>query len=111
LNGMAVLITARQQFPAVHITETHPKVLYRHFAPGASYNYPESREAMDELLARLLNVAVSTGTEHEWDAAISALAALESYTGRWTRDLHAIGTDAVGRMVQPCGKTHYSWPD
>ena len=110
LNGMAVLIEARRQFPAVHITETHPKVLYRYFK-GVPYNYPESREEMDELLTQRLNVAVSTETEHEWDAAISALAALESYTGRWTHDLHTIGTDAVGRLVKPCGETHYSWPE
>lgn len=116
LNGMAVLIEARRRSPAVHITETHPKVLYWHFA-RAPYDYPGSRGAMDELLEQRLNVAVSTGTEHEWDAAISALAALESYTGRWTRDLHTIEsnksreTNERERLIQPCGKTLYSWPE
>ena len=118
LNGMAVLIAVRKQFPAVHITETHPKVLYWHFA-GTPYDYLGSREAMDELLAQRFNVAVSTETEHEWDAAISALAALESYTGRWTHDLHSkkrdaepdAEPDANERIVQPCGETRYSWPE
>ena len=110
LNGMAVLVAARQRFRNLLITETHPKVLYWQLA-RAPYDYERSREAMDGVLASRLGIAVVPQTEHEWDAAVSALAALEGSEGRWPHDLHSMGTDANERLIEPCGTTHYSWPE
>jgi hypothetical protein len=110
LNGMAVLVAARKKFSDILITETHPKVLYWQIA-RARYDYPGSREAMHRVLAARLGIAVAPATEHEWDAAVSALAALESSGGRWPRDLHRMETEAHERLIEPCGTTHYSWPE
>lgn len=110
LNGMAVVVAARQRFRDLFITETHPKVLYWHLA-RARYDYERSMEAMNGVLASQLGILVAPQTEHEWDAAISAFAALEGSGGRWSHDLHRIGTDANERLIKPCGSTHYLWPE
>jgi len=110
LNGMAVLVSARQRFQDVIITETHPKVLYWQIA-RARYDYANCREEMDGALASRLGIVVAPQTEHEWDAAISALAALQSSEGRWPHDLHRTATAANERLIEPCGKTRYSWPE
>jgi hypothetical protein len=66
---------------------------------------------LDSVLAGPLGIAVTTANEHEWDAAVSALAALESGRQRWTHDLHRMETEAHERLIEPCGTTHYSWPE
>lgn len=66
---------------------------------------------MDAVLARELGVSVAPLTEHEWDAALSAFAALEGKVGRWSHDLNTIATDTGERLITPCGTTHYSWPE
>jgi len=109
LNGMAVLVVARRRFPGLLITETHPKVLYWEIAQKR-YDFETDRQIMDETLAEQLGIAVAPQTEHEWDAAVSALAALRSAEGRWSNDLHKIETESNERLIEPCGPTHYSWP-
>jgi hypothetical protein len=91
LGGMAVLIATRQTHPSLVITETHPKVLCRHLL-GEKYDYAGRRAAMDEVLARLLGVSVDPANDHEWDAALSALAVFEGLSGRWSLDLHCLPT-------------------
>ena len=110
LNGMAVLLTARRTHPDVLITETHPKVLY-HQMTGRKYDYARCGEAMDLALADALGVEVRPGNEHEWDASLSALAALEAFTGRWTNDLLQLPVGSGARCVSPCAGTHYFWPE
>jgi hypothetical protein len=110
LNGMAVLIAARARFPDVLITETHPKVLCWCMT-AKKHNYPGVNAAMDKALGRAVGIPVASATEHEWDAALSAFAALEGYTRRWQRDLHALAPEEGERLVTPCGKTHYFWPE
>ncbi len=110
LNGMGVLIAARQQFPCVVITETHPKILYWQLS-GKRYQYQTSKAAMDGVLTAELGISVKPVTEHEWDAALSAYAALMGLLGRWTHDLHSLPTNAGERLITPCGKTHYFWPE
>ena len=39
LNGMAVLLTVRQAFPDIFVTETHPKVLYYALLATSAYDY------------------------------------------------------------------------
>ena len=110
LNGMGVLIAARRRFADVSITETHPKVLYWQLS-GKKYDYETSRTGMDAVLANALGISVAPATDHEWDAAISAFAVLEGITGRWTHDLHELPIIEGKRLVTPCGRTRYFWPE
>ncbi len=66
---------------------------------------------MDEALTRSLGIKAAPANEHEWDAALSALAALEGFSGRWTHDLHCLATRDGERLLTPCGTTHYWWPE
>jgi len=74
------------------------------------YNFETNRQVMDDVLAEQLRIAVAPQTEHEWDAAVSALAALRSAEGQWSNDLHKIETAPNERLIEPCGPTRYSWP-
>lgn len=110
LSGMSVLISARRRFPDVPITETHPKVLYW-LLRGKKYDYEYAKREMDAVLARSLGTQAAPVTEHEWDAAISAPAALEGVAGRWTHGLHKLPVNTGQRTVAPCGSTNYFWPE
>jgi hypothetical protein len=79
LNGMAVLLAARRSHPGALITETHPKVLY-HQMTGRKYDYANDAAAMDFALANALGVALAPANDREWDAALSAFAALQGLT-------------------------------
>ena len=87
-----------------------PKVLFWSLAKS-SYDYVSRREFMDEALTRSLGIKAAPANEHEWDAALSALAALEGFSGRWTHDLHCLATRDGERLLTPCGTTHYWWPE
>lgn len=110
LNGMAVLVAVRLKHPDVLITETHPKVLY-YALSGQKYDYQNSKTAMDATLAEALGVTIAPATEHEWDAALSALAALHGLGQRWSNDLHCLPTEKGERLIAPCGMTHFFWPE
>lgn len=110
LNGMCVLIEARKLLQDIQITETHPKVLYNALF-GKKYDYGSSARTMDTELSGLLGISVHTKTEHEWDAAISAFAAFQGILGRWTYDLHSLPLTSGARLIHPCGKTNYFWPE
>jgi hypothetical protein len=109
LNGMSVLITVCKQFPNAMVTETHPKVLYWHLAQQ-KHAYSANKEAMDGVLSTELGIRLESANEHEWDAGLSALAALKGHTSVWTRDLHCLSTKSNERLITPCGPTHYFWP-
>lgn len=109
LNGMAVLATVRQAFPDIFVTETHPKVLY--YAQGERYDYNgPNASVMNERLSEFLGLDIDPQTEHEWDAAISILPVVRRLHGSW-QDLHARPTDPGERLIHPCGKTTYMWPE
>ena len=110
LNGMAALVAVRLTHPEILITETHPKVLYYQLS-GQKYDYKIRKMEMDATLMEKLNVTVAPATEHEWDAALSAFAALQGLGQRWTHDLHRLGTEEGERLINPCGITHYFWPE
>jgi hypothetical protein len=111
LSGMSVLIAARARNRYVFVTESHPKVLYQAMS-GAPYSYgPASAKEMDALLRTELGLNVRSANDHEWDAAVSALAALRGRTGAWNRDLHALPVNEGERLVKPSGETHYFWPE
>jgi hypothetical protein len=75
------------------------------------YDYKTRKIEMDATLTEKLGVTVAPATEHEWDAALSAFAALEGSAGRWTKDLHRLATTEGERLLKPCGETHYYWPE
>jgi hypothetical protein len=111
LNGMAVLIEAAKHFPNIKLCETHPKVLYYALSHN-KHNYKGSRAEMVDFLSRALDgLSVRTSNEHEWDAAISAYATLKGITGVWQNDLHELEPEKNFRIISPCGKTSYFWPD
>lgn len=110
LNGMAVVVTVVCAAPRPYVTETHPKVLFWHLS-GTRYDYRTRRREMDAVLAREAGLAVTPANEHEWDAAISALAAYRGLTGQWPHDLHTLPLPNGGRLIYPCGPTHFCWPE
>lgn len=110
LNGQSILISLRQLQPDLLITETHPKVIYWHLT-GKKYNYQNTNGEMDQLLSNLLGVSVSTKTDHEWDAIISAYSAFKSLKKEWNLDLHCLPLTENERLIWPCGKTSFFWPE
>lgn len=110
INGMSVLIKAREAQPDLFVTETHPKVLcYALFEK--KYDYENRSTQMDGDLNNKLDTEVETENDHEWDAAVSTLAALRGQQDRWKNDLHEIESSDDERLVEPCGPTHYFWPE
>lgn len=112
LNGAATIVAIREVLPDILVTETHPKILHWHFVGRPYQFYDASASSMCKALSRIIGCAAEVRTEHEWDAVISAFVALQGWLGGWTNDLHAKPVD-VGRerLVSPCGKTAFFWPD
>lgn len=110
INGMSVLIAARKAQRNLLVTETHPKVLY-YAMFGEQYDYENDSARMDTQLQDELNTEVETENDHEWDAAVSTLAVLRGRQGRWKNDLHEIESSDGERLIDPCGETHYFWPE
>ena len=110
VSGMALLVLARQAYRELFVTETHPKVLYYAFYRG-SHDYEGKKALMNRHLEDLLGTAVTPRNDHEWDAAISILPVVRGLNGSWRRDLHSLPTDSDERLVSPCGRTMYIWPE
>lgn len=119
INGMAAVFEVRND-PKVGdgtgdppVTETHPKVLYQEVWGGGN-GFPEYGDMtkMNPALEEELGVPVEAESDHEWDAAVSTLAALRGLTGEWDFDLHQdLSREPDERLVKPCGETHYFWPE
>lgn len=110
INGAAAGLTLRQQFPAMLITETHPKVLYSAFT-GDVYDFTGNHDGMTQQLAGWLQLAVpAIPTDHAWDALISAYAARAWHTKEWTTDLHQLPANPHESLVWPMGPAAYAWP-
>ncbi len=88
----------RDRFPDAPVTEAHPKALA--IAMGGWQSAALSDLGMPNLEA-----------EHERDALLSAIAAREGFSGRWSRDLsidrHAEELDPSCHWIGP---VHYFWP-
>jgi len=110
LNGMAVLHTVRSWAASLHITETHPKVLYWALT-GKKYDYNRFSTQMNTDLSAWLGTVVETTTDHEWDAAVSILAAVRGFDGEWTHDLFTEHSATEGRLIFPAGPANYWWPE
>lgn len=109
INGMSVLIEVAKTLNGIFLTETHPKVLY-YALTQKIYDYANDSEAMDSFMSDKLGIKIKTSNDNEWDAVISAYALFMGVTGAWKLDLHKLQIRENGRIVKPCGKTHYYWP-
>jgi len=112
VNGMAVLKELRDKYSNLVITETHPKVLHFHLCKQ-QFDFNESDDSksrMNKFLEDQLGTPVDCQTDHEWDAAASALAAYRWHSRKWINDLHLLPRSDKERSIQPCGSTHYAWP-
>lgn len=111
INGMSVLIEIASSYSNVTLSETHPKVLY-YALTKQKYDYHESHDEMDSFLSNVLGgLKIRTSNDNEWDAAISAYALLMGMSGAWKNDLHELQSKDNCRIVNPCGKTLYYWPN
>ena len=79
LNGMMVLLALRGMAPQVMITETHPKVIHWYLR-GEAYDFVAGRVVMVQALAAEVGLDLALASDHEWDAALSALAAFRGFT-------------------------------
>lgn len=111
INGMSVLIEAANKSKGVLLSETHPKVLY-YALTQKKYDYAKNSNEMDRFLSIQLNgLDLRTSNDHEWDAAVSAYAIFMGITGTWEHDLHKLPIENNERILKPCGKTFYFWPN
>jgi hypothetical protein len=109
LNGLAVMSSLRSLFESILISETHPKVLYYHLT-GKPHNYRINRELMNEQLSQWFNLSINTGTDHEWDAALSCFAVYKGISRRWTKDLHQLPSIANEELIHLGMPSHFYWP-
>lgn len=88
----------RERFPAVRVTEAHPKAVAIALGGWSSVD-----------VVQLLNGGMPN--EHERDALMAAIAAREGFCGRWPRDL---AIDRLPSEQDPTsywlGPVHYFWP-
>jgi hypothetical protein len=105
VQGMALAIAARQKWPDVKLVEAHPKALY-YATSNLKYRWPGE---MSRWLFQQIKSANETmvATEHEWDALISAWAALQGASGYWTNDLRQLSQSAI----EPVSDVAYWWPE
>jgi len=112
INGIAVALALCNTFKRLRITETHPKVLY--FALTQSvYDFAQSRDRMVQDLVKWVALGeCNVGSEHAWDALVSAFAARQWNTGNWPNDLHQL-VQNDGEMLIPAHgqEAHYAWPE
>ena len=100
VGGMMLASRVREMFPAMVITESHPKVLLSALdLDGTGF-------------ARRFGICPDWKNEHERDAAIAAVCAREGSGGRWNTDLalerHSAERDPQAHWLGPI---HYFWPD
>lgn len=113
LSGASVISSLNRERPGLHITETHPKVLY-YALSGEKYDatVPDN---MKRSLSEWLGCETDIRNEHQFDAAISVYAAYKGLRGDWTRDLfddkESGGEDTALRLICPAGTAHYWWPE
>lgn len=110
VNGMALLVALKAAHPQLLITETHPKVLHWQMEQRP-YDFVSNQALMLEILTEQIGFRVDCSSDHDWDAMLSALAALRGVFGQWHRDLHLLPTARDERLVMPCGDTKYFWPE
>ena len=100
-QGAMFVQRVREIFPAVPVTESHPKALLKVLTKG-------DWKAFADRFA--LTIAISN--DHERDALIAAISAREGFQGRWPHDLsierQPAEQDPNSYWLAP---VHYYWPE
>lgn len=104
IQGMALGIRLRQLWPAVMLTEAHPKVLY-YALSGSRYEWTPK---VGRWLLETIGTPGDSGiqTQNEWSALVSAWTAMMGHTQTWKVDLRQQSKYAV----EPAGPVAYWWP-
>ncbi len=90
----------REVYPAVPVTEVHPKALLRAVAGNSWQTFSDK-----------YGVLSTPATEHGRDAIIAAVAARESFEGRWTHDLASTRLPSEQNPREYwLAPVHYYWP-
>jgi len=101
VQGVMFVQRIRELFPAVPVTESHPKAVLKVLTRGDW-----------EAFTRRFGVKVAVATEHERDAIIAAISAREGFRGRWPHDLTTkrlpAEQDPGSYWLAP---VHYFWPE
>jgi hypothetical protein len=91
----------REHYPAIPITESHPKALLKACCSGIWNSFAER-----------FRIRCEAAGEHGRDAVIGAVAAREGFTGRWPNDLSeyrlAGEQDPKSYWLAPVS---YYWPE
>lgn len=106
VQGPAVALRLREEWPGLGVTETHPKLLY--FAlTGKKYEWSRRSDEMTRWLSREFALPPTPiANDHEWDALVSACAAWCGFEGVWKTDL----TNLARSPVSPIARARYFWP-
>ncbi len=100
VQGALFVSLIRTIYPAIPVTESHPKALLRAVA-GNTWS---------EFCARF-NLRCGNLTDHLRDAIVGAVAAREGFEGRWTHDLGVDrGEYEQDPLISWLGPVHY-WPE
>jgi len=100
-QGVMFIQRMRETYPAVPVTESHPKALLKALTQGDW-----------EAFADRFGLKVVTANDHERDALIAAVSAREGFQNRWSHDLSErrllSEQDPSDYWLAPI---HYYWPE
>ena len=100
-QGVMFVQRMREIYPAVPVTESHPKALLKALTQG-DWN----------VFAEIFGLKVVTANNHERDALIAAVSAREGFQERWLHDLSSNRStseqDPNNYWLAP---VHYFWPE
>ena len=113
VQGLTLTMRLKERWPDIMVTETHPKVLWNHITNSHYPKWKGNREIeFHKLLSSLGIQGSNLDNDHEFDAAISAWAALNAKTKKWSRDLvKLIAKNQKYQNLFPAGNVHYYWPE
>jgi predicted nuclease with RNAse H fold len=100
-QGAMFIQRMRETYPAVPVTETHPKALLKALTQGDW-----------KAFAGRFGLKTAISNDHERDALIAAVSAREGFQGRWPHDLSIrrlpAEQDPRSYWLAP---VHYFWPE
>ena len=101
VQGAMFILRMRETYPAVPVTETHPKALLKALTQGDW-----------ESFAGRFGLITAISNDHERDALIAAVSAREGFQGLWPHDLSIkrlpAEQDPRSYWLAP---VHYFWPE
>ena len=100
-QGAIFVQRIREIYPAVPVTESHPKALLKAMADDSWTTF-----------SARFHVNINPANEHARDAIIAAVAAREAFEGRWTHDLseRRLPSEQDPKLYW-LAPVHYYWPE